>query len=76
MAKIDETYRDLLLDIIQNGQKKSDRTGTGTTSVFGRQFRHSMKDGFAILTTKKIHFKSVLGELLWFWMVITLLWQI
>jgi thymidylate synthase len=66
MAKIDETYRDLLLDIIQNGQKKSDRTGTGTTSVFGRQLRHSMKDGFPILTTKRVHFKSVLGELLWF----------
>ena len=66
MAKIDETYRDLLLDIIENGNKKSDRTGTGTVSVFGRQLRHSMKDGFPILTTKKVHFKSVLGELLWF----------
>ena len=66
MAKIDETYRDLLLDIIQNGQKKSDRTGIGTISVFGRQLRHSIKDGFPVLTTKKIHFKSVLGELLWF----------
>jgi len=66
MAKIDETYRDLLLDIIENGNKKSDRTGTGTISVFGRQLRHSMKDGFPILTTKKVHFKSVLGELLWF----------
>jgi len=66
VATIDQTYRDLLLDIIENGNKKSDRTGTGTTSVFGRQIRHSMKDGFPILTTKKIHFKSVLGELLWF----------
>jgi thymidylate synthase len=66
VAKIDETYRDLLLDVIQNGHKKSDRTGTGTTSVFGRQLRHAMKDGFPILTTKKVHFKSVLGELLWF----------
>ena len=66
VAKIDETYRDLLLDVIQNGHKKSDRTGTGTTSVFGRQLRHDMKDGFPILTTKKVHFKSVLGELLWF----------
>jgi len=66
MAKIDELYRDLLLDVIENGVHKMDRTGTGTTSVFGRQLRYSMKDGFPILTTKKVHFKSVLGELLWF----------
>ena len=66
MAKIDELYRDLLLDVVENGTRKSDRTGTGTKSVFGRQIRYSMKDGFPILTTKKVHFKSVLGELLWF----------
>ena len=66
MAKIDELYRDLLVDIVDNGVNKSDRTGTGTRSLFGRQLRYSMKDGFPILTTKKVHFKSVLGELLWF----------
>ena len=52
--------------VMQEGALKGDRTGTGTTSVFGRQLRYSMKDRFPILTTKKIHFKSVLGELLWF----------
>ncbi len=64
---IDEQYIDLIKDILENGVKKEDRTGTGTLSVFGRQIRHSFKDGrFPLLTTKRIPFKLVVTELLWF----------
>ncbi len=66
MNKLDKQYTDLLLDILQNGQAKGDRTGTGTISVFGRQIRHDMKDGFPLLTTKKMPFKTIVTELLWF----------
>ena len=66
MNKLDKSYTDLLQDILDNGVTKSDRTGTGTISVFGRQIRHSMKDGFPLLTTKKIPFRLVMVELLWF----------
>ena len=66
MNKLDKTYTDLLQDILDNGYTKSDRTGTGTISVFGRQIRHNMKDGFPLLTTKKIPFKTIVTELLWF----------
>lgn len=66
MNKLDKQYQDLLLDILQNGQVKGDRTGTGTISVFGRQIRHDMKDGFPLLTTKKMPFKTIVTELLWF----------
>ena len=66
MNKLDQQYQTLLQDILDNGYTKSDRTGTGTLSVFGRQIRHNMKDGFPLLTTKKMAFKTMVTELLWF----------
>ena len=63
---LDKQYTALLQDILDNGVKKQDRTGTGTLSLFGRQIRHKMSDGFPLLTTKKLHWKSIVGELLWF----------
>ena len=66
MNKLDLDYQNLLRDILENGTSKSDRTGTGTISVFGRQIRHSMKDGFPLLTTKKMAWKTMVTELLWF----------
>jgi thymidylate synthase len=66
MNTLDKQYIDLLQDILDNGIQKSDRTGTGTISVFGRQIRHKMSDGFPLLTTKKMHWKSIVTELLWF----------
>ena len=66
MNNLDKTYISLLQDILDNGVTKSDRTGTGTISVFGRQIRHKMSEGFPLLTTKKLHFKSIVVELLWF----------
>jgi hypothetical protein len=64
--KLDKQYQDLLQDILDNGTPKSDRTGTGTISVFGRQIRHKMSEGFPLLTTKKMPWKSIVTELLWF----------
>ena len=66
MNNLDKDYQSLLKDILENGVKKEDRTGTGTISVFGRQIRHNMQDGFPLLTTKKMAIKSIMTELKWF----------
>ena len=66
MNKLDKDYQSLLSDILESGIEKSDRTGTGTLSVFGRQIRHKMSDGFPLLTTKKMYWKGICTELLWF----------
>ena len=67
MNNLDKDYQALLQDILDNGVTKSDRTGTGTISVFGRQIRHKMSEGeFPLLTTKKMYFKGIVTELLWF----------
>jgi thymidylate synthase len=66
MNNLDKQYQSLLQDILDNGVEKKDRTGTGTISVFGRQIRHKMSEGFPLLTTKKMPFKTIVTELLWF----------
>src|SRR6056300_288310 len=66
MNKLDIQYQGLLKDIMTNGVKKSDRTGTGTISVFGHTIRHNMSEGFPLLTTKKMAVKTMMTELKWF----------
>ena len=66
MNNLDKQYQALLQDILDNGVVKSDRTGTGTKSVFGRQIRHKMSEGFPLLTTKRMAWKTMVIELLWF----------
>lgn len=61
-----QPYHDLLRDVLDNGVDRPDRTGTGTRSVFGRQVRYDLGQGFPLLTTKKLHLKSIIYELLWF----------
>ncbi len=61
-----EAYHELLRDVLENGEARGDRTGTGTLSVFGRQARFDLRKGFPCLTTKKLHLRSIIHELLWF----------
>ncbi|WP_255995373.1 thymidylate synthase [Corynebacterium sp. CCUG 69979] len=65
-SAINTPYEDLLREILDTGVAKEDRTGTGTVSVFGKQLRYDLSDSFPLLTTKKVYFKGVVGELLWF----------
>jgi len=66
VMNIEHDYLRLLKDVLDNGKEKEDRTGTGTISVFGRQIRHDMSKGFPLLTTKKMYWKGIVTELLWF----------
>lgn len=66
VASIATPYEDLMREVLASGTHKDDRTGTGTTSVFGRQIRFDLSQGFPLITTKRVHFRSVAGELLWF----------
>ncbi len=66
MPTIPTPYEDLLRDVLATGTRKDDRTGTGTLSVFGRQLRFDLSQGFPLITTKRVHVRSVVGELLWF----------
>ena len=66
MNQIDRQYEDLLAKIMREGAEKSDRTGTGTRSLLGAQLRYDLSKGFPLITTKRVHMKSIIGELLWF----------
>ena len=66
MNQLDKDYQSLLFDVLSSGVNKTDRTGTGTRSVFGKQIRHDMSDGFPVLTTKKVAWKTMVTELKWF----------
>lgn len=65
-SPVDRQYEDLLASVMATGEPKSDRTGTGTRSLFGTQLRYNLQQGFPLVTTKRVHLKSVVGELLWF----------
>lgn len=66
MVQICTAYEELLRDVLENGTPKNDRTGTGTISSFGKQLRYDLTKSFPLITTKRVHLKSVVGELLWF----------
>src|SRR5438874_8796828 len=61
-----QQFKDLIRHVLENGAAKEDRTGTGTLSVFGHQSRYDLSAGFPLVTTKKVHLKSIVHELLWF----------
>jgi thymidylate synthase len=65
-AAVNRQYEDLLRQVLETGARKADRTGTGTRSVFGHQMRFALRDGFPLITTKRVHFRSIAIELLWF----------
>ena len=66
MNSLDKQYQELLQTILEHGVEKKDRTGTGTRSIFGYTIRHNMQEGFPAITTKKLAFKTMVTELLWF----------
>lgn len=68
MNKLDFKYQELLKEVLDKGVSKEDRTGTGTISMFGKSIEHNMQEGFPILTTKKMYFKGIVSELIWFLM--------